>query len=88
MKPSGTTQRNEEVIENKTVDLSRTPSEPTAVEIANAMVKVSEAMGEPWTATRLGAQYYFAKPNGKRPSSRRRDFRDAVAEVTGLTVIK
>lgn len=73
---------------DKTINLSSTPPEPTATEMADAMVWVSEALGETWTATRLGAQYYFAKPGGKRPSSRRRDFRDAIAEVTGLTVIK
>lgn len=68
------------------IDLSGTPSTPTQEQIDAAMVIVSAAMGDTWTATRLGAQYAFTDPNGAVKVSRRRDFREAVADVTGLTV--
>lgn len=69
------------------VDLSATPANPTQDEIDAAMVIVSAAMGETWTARRLGAQFAFTDPNGALKVSRRRDFREAVADVLKIEVI-
>lgn len=70
------------------INLSGTPALPNRTQLDEAMIWVSEALGATWRCNRLGATWHFTRNGDFFATSRRRDFRDAVAEVTGLTVIK
>lgn len=73
---------------DRTINLSRWTSKPTATEINDAMVFVSETLGERWTAVRRGVEYVFTGPTGGIIRSSRRDFRAAVQDATGLVVTR
>jgi hypothetical protein len=70
------------------INLTDTPAHPSQEEMDAAMEKVSVMLETEWSVRRLGAQYTFRSEAGGYHKSRRRDFRVAVADATGLTVVK
>lgn len=70
------------------INLTNVPANPTAAEADAAMQYVSAALGVKWTVRRLGAQYTFRSEQGGYHKSRRRDFRVAVEDATGLSVVR
>lgn len=68
------------------LNLADTPARPSQGEMDAVMVKVSMMLETEWSVRRLGAQYTFRSEAGDHRTSRRRDFRAAVRDVTGLAV--
>lgn len=69
------------------VNLATTPARPDQAEVDEAMTMVSVALNTTCTGKRLGALWHFTRDT-EHVSSRRRDFRDAVADALQVRVIK